>query len=148
MTKIINIAPLLNHNHAGVCGTLHGLAMGSVDNTIRFEVEPGRLAWAVPEVYALEAVGDKVGLNMVDALICQYQGEKEPKLHYAKALNEIWLSRDPVALDFLSLVELDRQRKAAGMLAVSTNFFELYHIASELELGVSDPNNIQVERGN
>ncbi len=35
VTKIINISPLLNHNLAGVCGNLYGLAMGSVDNTLR-----------------------------------------------------------------------------------------------------------------
>jgi hypothetical protein len=33
MTKIISIAPLLNHNLAGVCGHLYSPAMGSVDNT-------------------------------------------------------------------------------------------------------------------
>jgi hypothetical protein len=146
ITKIINITPLLNHNSAGVCGNLCSLAMGSVDNTIRFEVDPARLASAVPEIYALPAVGDKVALSILDALVCQYQGEKEPRLHYAKALNEIWLSRDPVALDFLGLLELDRQRKNAGMATVSTNFTELYQNAALLDLGVIDPNNIQVER--
>lgn len=146
ITRIINVSPLLNHNSAGVCGNLYSLAMGSVDNTIRFEVDPGRLASAVPEIYALPTVGDKVVLSIVDALVCQYQGEKEPRLHYARALNELWLSRDPVALDYLGLVELDRQRKNAGNARVSTNFMELYQNAALLDLGVVDPNNIQVER--
>ena len=41
ITKIINVSPLLNHNLAGVCGNLYTLAMGSVDNTLRFEGESG-----------------------------------------------------------------------------------------------------------
>ena len=40
MTKIINVTPLLNHNLAGVSGILYGLAIGSVDNTLRFELDP------------------------------------------------------------------------------------------------------------
>ena len=53
MTKIISIAPLLNHNQAGVCGHLYGLSLGSVDNTHRFEGSAERLATAVPEIYSL-----------------------------------------------------------------------------------------------
>jgi len=146
LTKIINIPPLLNHNHAGACGNVYSLAIGSVDNTIRFEVDAGRLASAVPEIYALPAVGDKVVLNIVDALVGQYQGEREQKLHYAKPLNEVWLSRDPVALDFLALLELDRLRKAAGIPTVATNFMDLFQNAALLDLGVIEPQNIQVER--
>ena len=40
ITKIISIAPLLNQDAAGVCGHLYGLAMGSVDNTLRFRRRP------------------------------------------------------------------------------------------------------------
>jgi hypothetical protein len=146
ITKIINVAPLLNHNRVGLSGTLYSLAMGSIDNRIRFEVDTDRLATAVPEVYALAVLGDRVVLNVLDALVCQYQGEKEPKLHYARALNEIWFSRDPVALDLLGLQALDRQRKAAGLLPVSATFMELYQNAGILDLGVSDLERIQVER--
>jgi hypothetical protein len=146
LTKIINVAPLLNHNRAGVSGTLYNLAMGSIDNRLRFEADPERLAEAVPEIYMRPALGDRVVLNIMDALVCQYLGEKEPKLHYAAALNEIWLSRDPVALDILALQALDQQRKAAGMTMISTNFMELYQNAAILDLGVVDPRRILVER--
>src|SRR6185436_7778450 len=46
ITKIIQLTPLLNHNTAGVCGNLYGLAMGSVDNTARFEAESPHMATA------------------------------------------------------------------------------------------------------
>jgi hypothetical protein len=144
ITKIINVTPLLNHHTAGVCGNLFSLAMGSVDNTFRFEVEHQRLADAVPEIYALPALGDRVVLNIVDALICQYQGEQTLLLHYSTPLNELRFSKDPVALDVLSLQELERQRKAAGML-VRTNSLALFQNASILELGTSDLPNIQIE---
>ncbi|MBI3418428.1 MAG: DUF362 domain-containing protein [Verrucomicrobia bacterium] len=145
MTKIINVTPLLNHNFAGVSGNLYGLAMGSVDNTVRFEQSGERLASAVPEIYALRALGDRVVLNIVDALICQYEGGQQMLLHYSSTLNELRFSKDPVALDVLSVQELERLR-GGGKTAASTNAFELYQNASLLELGVSDPNRIRIER--
>lgn len=145
ITKVIQITPLLNHNTAGVCGNLYSLAMGSVDNTARFEADPQRLATAVPEIYALEKLGDKVVLNIVDALICQYQGEDQGLLHYSIALNELRLSKDPLALDMLSLQELDFQRRAARVRS-PTNHFELYQNAALLELGAHETASIKIER--
>ena len=144
MTKIINITPLMNHNEAGVCGNLFSLALGSVDNTVRFESEPDRLATAVPEIYALPSLSDRAVLSIVDALVCQYEGEERSLLHYSAVLNQLRFSRDPVALDVLSLDELDRQRQLANAPAVKTNR-ELYTNASLLELGVSDEKRIQVK---
>lgn len=144
MTKIINIVPLLNHNFAGVSGNLYSLASGSVDNFARFEGEPGRLATAVPEIYALPALSDRVVLNIVDALLCQYEGAERGLLHYTTVLNELRFSRDPVALDVLSQQELDRQRQVSGAPATGKSNAELYANAALLELGVSDPKRITV----
>jgi hypothetical protein len=137
MTKIINITPLLNHNEAGVFGNLYSLATGSVDNIGRFEGDHARLASAVPEIYALPALSDHVVLNITDALICQYEGEERSLLHYSAILNELRFSRDPVALDVLSLQELEHQRELAKAPAAK-NDPELYNNAAILELGVDD----------
>ena len=145
LSKIINITPLLNHSAAGVSGNLYSLATGSVDNLIRFETSPSRLARAVPEIYAMEAVGDKVVLNITDALIAQYEGEERGLLHYSAILNQLRFSKDPVALDILSIRELDRQRLAAKAPVVVPNF-DLYDTAALLQLGVSDLKRIEVEK--
>jgi hypothetical protein len=143
LTKIINITPLLNHNDAGVCGNLYSLALGSTDNILRFE-GPSRLATAVPEIYALPAVGDKVVLSITDGLICQYEGGQRGLLHYSAMLNQIRFSRDPVALDGLSLKELDAQRRRARAPNLRPNL-ELYRNAALLELGVIEPAKVRVE---
>jgi hypothetical protein len=145
VTKIINVSPLLNHNSVGVCGNLYSLALGSVDNTIRFEGDPDKLAQAVPEIYAMPALGDRVALNIVDALICQYQGEHVSRLHDSVALNQLRFSTDPVALDVLSVQEINAQRvRAALALASRTNRLDLYRNASLLELGSADANRIEL----
>src|SRR5664280_1811446 len=145
MTKIIQITPLINHNEAGVCGNLFSLALGSVDNTTRFLSDSGRLATALPEIYALPALGDRVVLNIVDALICQYEGEERSLLHYSTMLNQLRFSTDPVALDVLSLTELEHQREL-NKSPVNRSNLALYDNAALLELGVNDPRRIVVER--
>ncbi|MGA2029515.1 MAG: hypothetical protein ABSG87_05545, partial [Verrucomicrobiota bacterium] len=90
ITKIISIAPLLNENDAGVCGHLYSVALGSVDNTMRFDGDPSRLAVAVPEIYALPLLGDRVTLNITDALIGQYAGGASVLLQYSDVLNQLW----------------------------------------------------------
>jgi len=142
ITRIVNITPLLNHNYAGVSGALYGLAIASVDNTLRFE-DKQRLETAIPEIFALPEIADRVVLNVVDALICQYQGEENTRLHDSTALNELWFSTDPVAVDTLALQALEREkgedpRKAPGKM--------IYSNASLMELGVADPSKIKVER--
>ncbi len=144
LTRIINLAPLLNHNGAGVAGNLYGLAFGSVDNTQRFEDSADRLATVVPEICALPALGDRVALSITDALLCQYAGTDRGLLHYSATLNELRFSRDPVALDVLSLEELEQQRERAGFSGTPANP-ELIQNAALLELGTGDRKKIQVD---
>jgi len=150
MTKIVVVTPMLNHNTIGVCGHLYSLAFGSVDNTIRFENDLYRMSDAVPEIFGLPVLNDRVVLCVTDALICQYEGEKSGLLHYSTPLNELRFSRDPVALDILSLRDLERQRVAMGIAPTRgqyyTNQVELLNNAALLELGVSDIGSIRVER--
>jgi hypothetical protein len=79
------------------------------------------------------------------SLICQYEGGEHGLLHYSAVLNELRFSRDAVALDMLSVKELDHQQQAAHAVDLKPNF-ELYQNATLLELGVSDINKIQVDR--
>lgn len=145
MTRIVTVSPLLNHNMAGVSGNLWGLAMGSVDNALRFENDPDRLASAVPEIVALPVLGDRVVLNIEDALICQYQGEHQTRFHDSVALDQLWFGTDPVAMDVLATREISEQRKANNGSQVKSNL-ELYQNASLLEIGVNDLNRIDVTR--
>jgi hypothetical protein len=85
-----------------------------------------------------------VVLNIVDALVCQYEGGQRGLLHYSVVLDQLRFSRDPVALDMLSIKELDRQRRNARAPNVRPNL-QLYRNASLLELGVSELSRMQIE---
>jgi hypothetical protein len=145
MTKIISVAPLINENSAGVCGHFFSLALGSVDNTRRFEGDPDRLSVALPEIIALPAIGDRVALNVTDALLGQYQGGPAGYLQYSTVLDQVWLSHDPVALDVLALKELAREAKTFGTEPVPPES-EIYTNAALLELGVNDPARMRIEK--
>lgn len=144
MTRIINLTPLLNHNLGGVSGNLVSLALGSVDNTIRFQNSGRQFAIAVPEIYALPELGDRVVLNVVDALLAQYYGEERSLLQYAAVLDQLRLSTDPVALDVLSIQELVRQRELANS-PPGREAGTLYANAALVEIGTNDPRNILIE---
>ena len=59
------------------------------------------------------------------------------------AFRDHCFSRDPVALDVLSIKELDRQRQLASGPTVKPNL-KLYSIAALLQLGVNDLKRIDV----
>jgi hypothetical protein len=147
MQKIISIVPLLNNNDAAVSGHNWGLALASVDNTLRFESMPGRLAEAVPEILALEGLdlAGRLVLGITDAMLCQYQGEERQLLHYSVVLDQLWFSTDPVALDVLGVLEIERHRLAQGLGGKKSDRTLLENCAL-LELGVSDTNRIDVTR--
>ena len=144
ITRHISLAPLLNHNLAGVNGHCYSLALGGVDNTLRFESTARALSEAVPEILALPVFYDRLALCITDALICQYQGEHLTRLHYAVPLAQLRFSKDPVALDTLSLSELEGQRIKAGLPSAKFSA-DLYKNAALLELGLNDARQIRVE---
>lgn len=145
MTKIISVAPLINENDAGLCGHFYSLSLGSVDNTRRFEGDPDRLSVALPEIYALPAVGDRVVLLVTDALLGQYQGGPASFLQYSSVLDQLWLSHDPVALDTLALKQLAAERTLFDAPPLPANF-QIYTNAVLLQLGINDPSRIQVQK--
>jgi hypothetical protein len=145
MTKIISVVPLMNENSAGVCGHFFNLGLGSVDNTRRFEDNPERLAVALPELDALPLIGDRVVLDVTDALILQYEGGPQGYLQFSTVRNELWFGTDPVALDTMALKELMLQRRILNAPPMPTNF-AIYTNAVLLQLGVDDPARIQIEK--
>jgi hypothetical protein len=77
-------------------------------------------------------------------LICQYEGGERGLLHYSATLNQLRFSRDPVALDVLSIQELERQRQAAHAPPVKPSL-KVYSNAALLQLGTDDLRRIQVD---
>lgn len=146
ITRIVTVAPLLNHNHLGVHGHVANLGLGTVDNTLRFEDSIDRLSEALPEICALDDIYPKLAVCFTDALVCQYRGEERTQLHYAVALDELWVSTDPVALDVLALQQLASVRGRSPVDGEKPFKTDLYRNCELLELGVADEKRIDVRR--
>lgn len=145
VTRIISIAPALNRNTTGVTGHLFSLALGAVDNTWRFESNPSSLRTALPELFAMESIGDRVVLCITDALICQYEGENTSLLHYATTANKLMLGADPVALDVLAVELLQEARAWAGSPEYKPDML-VYRNARLLQLGTDNPRTLRIRR--
>ena len=123
------------------------LALGSIDNSLRFQNNPALLAEAVPEICALDDVLARVVFGVSDALICQYRGEESLRLYDTLVLNELRFSRDPLALDALAVDDIIRAHKASPYAVGKIYETDLYVNAELLELGVSDLKRIDVRKG-
>ncbi len=145
---VIPVSPVLTHSLAGVNGQLVGLALGSVDNTLRFLNNPALLAEVVPEICALDDLLPRVVFGVSDALVCQYRGDESVRLYNTIVLNELRFSRDPVALDALAFDDIQRARTNAIYAPERSFETDLYVNAELLELGVSDLKRIDIRRPN
>ena len=142
LTRLIVIHPMLNHYLGGVHGNLVGLVAASVDNFHRFLIGGTQYYQAVPEIFAMEALYDKLAFVLCDGLICQYQGEDRGFLQYSNLLHRLMIGVDPVAMDVLSFGELSRLRHSAD-LPVDEKIRLLYENAQLLELGMADSQKIR-----
>ena len=89
------------------------------------------------QICALPLLGDRVALNITDALICQYEGRENALLHYSVILEELRFSTDPVALDSLSLEEILKRR--SGLTKNDAAAFQrILDNAALLQIGISD----------
>jgi hypothetical protein len=142
-TKIINVPALSDHALYGMQGCLSSLAIGSVDNTRRFQVDGGYPA--IGEILAKDWFKNKVVLHVLDALIAQYAGGPDFQPQFTQSLGAFYLSRDPVAIDSLALARLEEWRKASSLSPLGDLS---KHVAgsTENDLGESDPRHIQIVR--
>ena len=96
ITKIISIAPLLNREDTGVCGHLYSLALGSVDNTLRFEeLRRNGSPWPCRKFTPCPCSATAWRSTSPTRCIGQYEGGARGLLHYSTVLNQLWFSRDP-----------------------------------------------------
>ncbi|MEI9865718.1 MAG: hypothetical protein WDN00_14430 [Limisphaerales bacterium] len=84
-------------------------------------------------------------LCITDSLLGQYEGSGRALLHYSAVPNQLWFSRDPVALDVMSIKELERERRVAGAPQVKPRM-DLYANANLLQLGQNDPTQVHLEK--
>jgi hypothetical protein len=134
-TKIINIASMTDHPIYGIHGCMVSLALGSVDNTLRF-IQSNRAAdEAIGEILDHPLLRSKVVLHVMDALRVQYASGPRQEAEFIRPAGILLLSKDPVAIDRLGVEVIDQYRKKAGIPAVEAM---AGHIGASAEIGLGE----------
>lgn len=135
LDRIIAIGSMTSDTSAGVRGHLFSLCYGSVDNFNRFLNPPEILSETVPEVFSLSPLADKTCLFITDALIGSVAGNKPGKFHLHPPVCELWMSRDPVALDAYTLDRVNQLRSKIGFGDLPDSSRDLLFNSELMELG-------------
>ena len=94
-----------------------------------------------------EIAQSKLRLHITDALLCQFNHGDQSRPDFATALNELWFSTDPVALDTLSHELITKLRNLMN-LPVRANPRKLLSYASGKMLGTDSIQSMKIERVN
>lgn len=143
VTKIVNVPTLSEGPHTGVAGALHNVTLPDLDNWRRFSGQP---RWGNPTVVELwlePALRGKVVLNLCDGLVGQFAGGPVFQPLYAHRQATLYASRDPVALDAVSLRLIELWRAQRGLPPLDRAAGHV-HSGALLGLGHDEPERIDL----
>jgi hypothetical protein len=147
-TKIVNVPVLIDNPYVGINGCMASLALGSVDNNRRFQGDPTYGDPAIAEILSNPILRRKVVVHIMDAMIAQYAGGPRFNPVFTRQLGGVYVSRDPVAIDAITLQRLERFRteSSSGRIDPIGRSAAHVHDATTFDLGTDDASRIQLVR--
>jgi uncharacterized protein (DUF362 family) len=142
--KVINVPVMSISETNGIAGCIYNMTIPNIDNWRRFAQGSRFGAESLAEIYANPIIAKKVVFNLMDGLIAQYAGGPKPQPNYAIHHATLYASKDPVALDAIALKYFEQWR-ARGSLPAIGSLAAYISYASEIGLGNSNPNRIEVK---
>jgi hypothetical protein len=133
VTRIINVPVMSDSASCGVAGCLYNMTIPNIDNWRRFTQSRWGHA-AIPEIYRTPMVGPKVVLNIMDGLVAQYAGGPQSQPNFAIHHATIMASKDPVAIDALTVRQIEEWRAKAHMRPI-TPLAQHVQAAGQLRIG-------------
>lgn len=151
VNKLINLPLLKDHQSAGVTLALKNLSHGLVNNVSRSHASKTHNACGsfIPAVCALPVIRNKTVLHIMDGIKALYHGGPGARPEFVWEQKTLYFATDPVAMDHIGWMEIDRKRSSVGMKPVAedrpgkfSTFLsrqpEHVEIAGALGLGVWD----------
>jgi hypothetical protein len=114
VTKVINVPVMSDSGSCGIAGCIYNMTIPNIDNSRRFT----QSSWghsAIAEIYKMPIINAKVVLNIMDGLVAQYAGGPKPQPNYAVHHATILASKDPVAIDALTVRQIEEWRTRAWL---------------------------------
>ena len=142
-TRLICLPVMHYHPITGVYGTLAGLGLGSLSNTFRFHPKSADGMLMIADVWRDSVLTEKHALTIVDGLTGAYNTGPGYDPKWLWEANRLFVSRDPVAADTLTLQEVNGQRKPP--LKTVTKEIAYLRRAASYGIGSNDPEEIEQE---
>ena len=133
VTKIINVPVMSDNESCGIAGCLYNMTIPNIDNWRRFT----QSRWghpAIAEIYKMPIISSKVVLNIMDGLVAQYAGGPKSEPNFAVHYATIMASKDPVAIDALTVRQIEQWR-ARARLAPITPIAQHVQAAGQMRIG-------------
>src|SRR5438876_3994606 len=143
VTKIINVPVMSISERNGIAGCIYNVTIPNIDNWRRFSQGSRFGAESLAEIYNDPLIAKKVVFNLMDGLVAQYAGGPQSQPNYALHHATLYASRDPVAMDAITLKRLEQWRARSSLPAIG-HMADYVPIASELGLGNSAANRIEI----
>ncbi|MCW5979420.1 MAG: DUF362 domain-containing protein [Bryobacteraceae bacterium] len=155
VNKLVNLAVLKDHQAAGVTLCLKNLSHGLANNVARSHVSIAApvVDAFIPAVVSMPAIRDKTVLHILDGVKGVFHGGPGAYPEFVWEHQTMYFGTDPVAVDRIGWKQIDRQRLASGLLALTDSGVDRYgtyptrqpeHIdlAGAAGLGVADETKI------
>jgi len=110
----INLPMVVNHDALGVSGALANASVWNMTNSRRFLRSPRHVAEAVAEVAAIPELKRTWVFTIMTLERYQYIGGIKFNSLYTVSENKIWLSSNPVVMDYKMYEKINRKRKAGN----------------------------------
>src|SRR5881398_2153012 len=144
VTKIINVPVMSSSEMNGIAGCLYNVTIPNIDNWRRFSQGSRFGAESLAEIYSNPLIAKKVVFNLMDGLVAQYAGGPQSQPNYALHHATLYASRDPVAMDAITLKRLEQWRARSNLPAIA-RMANYIGFASALGLGNAAANRIEIK---
>ena len=141
----INLPVYTDHPVLGVNGALVNATLWNASNTFRFFRSPATAPAAVAEMAAIPELRETWALSIVSLQLYQFIGGPYFNSLYTVSEPKIWMSADPVLLDAMMLLRLNKARKRAGFDPISDDDARMLEFARQLGVGSNDTEHAKIE---
>jgi uncharacterized protein (DUF362 family) len=141
VTKVINVPVMSDSAGCGIAGCLYNMTIPNIDNWRRFTQGFRYGASAIADIYRTPVIGPKVVLNIMDGLVAQYAGGPGPHPNYAVHHATILASTDPVAIDALTVRQIEEWRVKARLTPIAPL---AQHVQAAGQMGLGNAEVIEV----
>ena len=146
-TYWINLATAMDDHYLGINGAITGITLNASSNTQRFRKDLTMGSANALEMLAIPELWEKRLFSVLDLTKMQIAGGPYLNSEFTKGSSYLYLSKNPVFLDYTGMKRIGEERKKLGLSDRDVDNCKLFDFAKELGLGDSKNNEmIQVKR--